>query len=176
MVMEELGHALKRNAKIYAEVSGYYSTLDSFHMVQPAPDAESGSICAERAIKDAGIYPEEIDYINAHGTSTPFNDKNETNVVKKVFRERAYKIPISANKSMTGHTLGAAGAIEAIASLLTLNYQYIPPTINYTSPDPECDLDYVPNQGREAEVHTILSSSYGFGGKNSAIIFKHFLQ
>ncbi len=130
--------------------------------------------CVKRALKDAGIYPEEIDYINAHGTSTPFNDKNETKVIKNVFGERAYKIPISANKSMTGHALGAAGAIEAIASLLTLKYQFLPPTINYETPDPECDLDYVPNHGREAEVHTILSNSYGFGGKNSAIIFKNF--
>ena len=117
MVMEELGHALKRDAKIYGEVIGYYSTLDAFHMVQPAPDAEPGTICVKRALKDAGIYPEEIDYINAHGTSTPLNDKNETKVIKNVFGERAYKIAISANKSMTGHALGAAGAIEAIASL-----------------------------------------------------------
>jgi 3-oxoacyl-[acyl-carrier-protein] synthase II len=174
--MEELGHAIKRDAKIYAEVLGYYSTLDAFHMVQPAPDAESGSVCVKRAIMDAGIDSEEIDYINAHGTSTPFNDKNETHVIKKVFGERAYKIPISANKSMTGHSLGAAGAIEAIASVLTLKYQYIPPTINYDNPDPECDLDYVPNHGRAAEVNTILSNSYGFGGKNSALIFKKFIQ
>jgi 3-oxoacyl-[acyl-carrier-protein] synthase II len=174
MVMEELGHALRRDAKIYGEVLGYYSTLDAFHMVQPAPDAEAGTVCVKRALEDAGIYPEEIDYINAHGTSTPLNDKNETKVVKNVFGKKAYKIGISANKSMTGHLLGAAGAIEAIASLLTIKHQYLPPTINYEKPDPECDLDYVPNHGREAEVHTILSNSYGFGGKNSAIIFKEF--
>ena len=174
MVMEELEHALKRDAKIYAEVLGYFSTMDAFHMVQPAPDSESGAVCVKRALADAKIYPEEIDYINAHGTSTSFNDANETKIIKKVFGERAYKIPISANKSMTGHALGAAGAIEAIASLLTLKYQYIPPTINYESPDPECDLDYVPNQGRKAEMQTILSNAYGFGGKNSALIFKRF--
>jgi len=174
MVMEELGHAIKRGAKIYGEVIGYFSTLDAFHMVHPAPDAEAGTKCVQSALKIAEIYPEEIDYINAHGTSTPLNDKNETKVIKNVFGARAYKIPISANKSMTGHALGAAGAIEAIASLLTLKYQYIPPTINYESPDPECDLDYVPNRGREAEVHTILSNSYGFGGKNSSLIFRGF--
>jgi 3-oxoacyl-[acyl-carrier-protein] synthase II len=176
MVMEELGHALERDAKIYAEVLGYYSTLDAFHMVQPAPDFESGTVCVKRALANAKIHPEEIDYINAHGTSTSFNDANETKIIKKVFGDRAYKIPISANKSMTGHALGAAGAIEAIASLLTIKHQYIPPTINYETPDPECDLDYVPNQGRKAEVQTILSNAYGFGGKNSAIIFKNFLQ
>jgi 3-oxoacyl-[acyl-carrier-protein] synthase II len=176
MVMEELGHALRRNAKIYGEIAGYYSTLDAFHMVQPAPDAEAGSVCVRRAIADAGISPEEIDYINAHGTSTPFNDKNETKVIKKVFGDKAYKIPISANKSMTGHALGAAGAIEAVASFLTLKYQFLPPTINYEDPDPECDLDYVPNVGRCAEVHTVLSNSYGFGGKNSALVFVNFIN
>ena len=174
IVMEELGNALRRNAKIYGEVLGYYSNLDAFHMVQPAPDGEAGIQCVKRALIDAGIHPDAIDYINAHGTSTPFNDKNETKVIKNVFGERAYKIPISANKSMTGHALGAAGAIEAIASLLTLKYQFLPPTINHETPDPECDLDYVPNRGREAEVHTILSNSYGFGGKNSEIIFRSF--
>jgi 3-oxoacyl-[acyl-carrier-protein] synthase II len=172
MVMEELGHALKRGAKIYGEVIGYFSTLDAFHMVHPAPDAEAGTKCVQCALKNAGINPEEIDYINAHGTSTPLNDKNETKVIKNVFGGRAYNIAISANKSMTGHALGAAGAIEAIASLLTLKYQYLPPTINYETPDPECDLDYVPNYGRQAEVHTILSNSYGFGGKNSSLIFR----
>ena len=174
MVMEELSNASKRDAYIYGEVMGYYTTFDAYHMVQPAPDAEPGTICVKQALNEAGIHPEEIDYINAHGTSTPINDKNETKNIKNVFGERAYKIAISANKSMTGHSLGAAGSIEAIASLLTLKHQFIPPTINYETPDPECDLDYIPNHGREAEVHTILSNSYGFGGKNSAIIFKSF--
>jgi 3-oxoacyl-[acyl-carrier-protein] synthase II len=176
MVMEELSNASKRDAYIYGEVMGYYTTFDAYHMVQPAPDAEPGTICVKQALNEAGVPPEEIDYINAHGTSTPLNDKNETKVIKNVFGERAYKIAISANKSMTGHSLGAAGSIEAIASLLTLKHQFIPPTINYETPDPECDLDYIPNHGREAEVHTILSNSYGFGGKNSAIIFKNFMQ
>ena len=174
VVMEELSHASKRDAYIYGEVMGYYTTFDAYHMVQPAPDAEPGTICVKQALNEAGIHPEEIDYINAHGTSTPLNDKNETKIIKNVFGERAYKIAISANKSMTGHSLGAAGSIEAIASLLTLKHQFIPPTINYETPDPECDLDYIPNHGREAEVHTILSNSYGFGGKNSALIFRDF--
>ena len=174
VVMEELSHASKRDAYIYGEVMGYYTTFDAYHMVQPAPDAEPGTICVKQALNEAGIHPEEIDYINAHGTSTPLNDKNETKIIKNVFGERAYKIAISANKSMTGHSLGAAGSIEAIASLLTLKHQFIPPTINYETPDPECDLDYIPNHGREAEVHTILSNSYGFGGKNSAIIFREY--
>jgi len=174
MVMEELSNASKRDAYIYGEVMGYYTTFDAYHMVQPAPDAEPGTICVKQALNEAGVPPEEIDYINAHGTSTPLNDKNETKIIKNVFGERAYKIAISANKSMTGHSLGAAGSIEAIASLLTLKHQFIPPTINYETPDPECDLDYIPNHGREAEVHTILSNSYGFGGKNSAVIFRSF--
>ena len=176
MVMEELSNASKRDAYIYGEVMGYYTTFDAYHMVQPAPDAEPGTICVKQALNEAGVPPEEIDYINAHGTSTPLNDKNETKIIKNVFGERAYKIAISANKSMTGHSLGAAGSIEAIASLLTLKHQFIPPTINYETPDPECDLDYIPNHGREAEVHTILSNSYGFGGKNSAIIFRSFIE
>ena len=176
MVMEELSNASKRDAYIYGEVMGYYTTFDAYHMVQPAPDAEPGTICVKQALNEAGVPPEEIDYINAHGTSTPLNDKNETKIIKNVFGERAYKIAISANKSMTGHSLGAAGSIEAIASLLTLKHQFIPPTINYATPDPECDLDYIPNHGREAEVHTILSNSYGFGGKNSAIIFRSFME
>lgn len=176
MVLEELDHALKRDAFIYGELMGYYTTFDAFHMVQPAPDGEQGCLCVRRVLEEAGVHPEEIDYINAHGTSTPLNDKNETKVIKMVFGERAYKIPISSNKSMTGHSLGGAGSIEAIASLLSLKHQYLPPTINCETTDPECDLDYVPNVGREAEVHTILSNSYGFGGKNSAIIFRNFIQ
>jgi 3-oxoacyl-[acyl-carrier-protein] synthase II len=145
-------------------------------MVHPAPDAEAGTVCLKQALEDAGIFPEEIDYINAHGTSTPLNDKNETQVIKNVFKERAYKIGISSNKSMTGHSLGAAGSIETIASLLTLKHQYLPPTINYSTPDPECDLDYIPNKGRNAEVHKIVSNSYGFGGKNSALVLGDFSQ
>jgi len=176
MVMEELGHAIKRDAYIYGEVMGYYTTFDAYHMVQPSPDGEAGTYCVRGALAAAGIHPEEVDYINAHGTSTPLNDKMETRVVKNVFGDRAYKIGISSIKSMTGHSLGAAGSIEAIASLLTIKYQYLPPTINYENPDPECDLDYIPNVGRPAEVHTVISNSYGFGGKNSTIILQGYNQ
>jgi 3-oxoacyl-[acyl-carrier-protein] synthase II len=176
MVMEELGHALKRDAYIYGEFMGYNTNFDAFHMVQPSPDADQGCLCVQRLLDDAAVHPEEIDYINAHGTSTLLNDKNETKIIKMVFGERAYKIPVSANKSMTGHTLGGAGSIEAIASLLTMKYQFLPPTINIENADADCDLDYVPNVGRAAEVHAILSNSYGFGGKNSALVLKEYTQ
>jgi len=174
VVLEELTHALNRRAYIYAEFIGYGTTCDAFHMTQPSPDGEGTAKAIQTALNDANIKPEEIDYINAHGSSTSINDSHETKVIKKVFGEHAYKIPISANKSMTGHSLGASPAIEIVASALTIQNQFLPPTINYEYPDPECDLDYVPNKGRKAKVRTILSNSLGFGGKNVALIIRKF--
>jgi 3-oxoacyl-[acyl-carrier-protein] synthase II len=143
-------------------------------MVQPAPDGEQAKKSVQSALRNAKIDPKEIDHINPHGTSTPLNDKVETKIIKEVFGEHAYEIPISANKSMIGHALGAAGALELVASVLTIKNQFIPPTINYEFPDPECDLDYVPNKGRKASIKTVLKNSFGFGGKNSAIIIRKF--
>ena len=174
LVLEELTHALKRGAHIYAEIVGYGTRYDSYHMVQPSPNGEEAGKAVLMSLQDAEISPEKIDYINAHGTSTPLNDKTETIVAKRVFGERAYKIPISSTKSMIGHTLGAAGAIEVIVSALTLKDQFIHPTINYEYPDPDCDLDYVPKVGRPAKVNYLLTNSYGFGGKNSALVLKKF--
>lgn len=174
VVLEELGHALKRGARIYGEIIGYGTTYDSFHMVQPSPDGKQAARAVEMSLQDAGISHQEIDYINSHGTSTPLNDKMETKVIKDVFGERAYKIPINATKSMIGHTLGAAGALEVIVSALAIQNQFLHPTINYEFPDPDCDLDYVANGGRAAEVNCLLTNSYGFGGKNSALILRKF--
>jgi 3-oxoacyl-[acyl-carrier-protein] synthase II len=174
VILEELTHALDRGAHIYAEITGYGTTCDAYHMTQPSPDGEGTVKAIQIALDDAGIKPEEIDYINAHGTSTPINDSNETKIIKKVFGEHAYKIPLSSNKSMIGHSLGASPAIEVVASSLTIHNQFLPPTINYEYPDPECDLDYVPNKGRKIKVNTLLSNSLGFGGKNVALIIKKF--
>jgi 3-oxoacyl-[acyl-carrier-protein] synthase II len=174
LVLEDLNGALKREASIYGEILGYGTTNDAYHMVQPSPTGEQAKKAIELALQEAKIEPTDIDYINAHGTSTPLNDKVETDAIKGVFGEHAYRIPISSTKSMTGHSLGAAGAIEVIASGLTIKNQFIPPTINYEFPDPECDLDYVPNTGRKAVVTTVLKNSYGFGGKNSCIIIRKY--
>jgi len=174
LVLEDLENALERGVPIYAELLGYGTTNDAYHMVQPAPDGEQAKKSVQSALRNAKIDPKEIDYINPHGTSTLLNDKVETKIIKEVFGEHAYEIPISANKSMIGHALGAAGAIELVASVLTIKNQFIPPTINYEFPDPECDLDYVPNKGRKASVNTVLKNSFGFGGKNSAIIIRKF--
>jgi len=174
IVLEALEHALERNVHIYAEVLGYGTTNDAYHMVQPLPTGDQAAKSIQLALRDANIKPTDIDHINAHGTSTPLNDKIETKIIKHIFGEYAYKIPISANKSMIGHALGAAGAMELIASVLTIKNQFIPPTINYEFPDPECDLDYMPNKGRKSLVNTVLKNSYGFGGKNSAIIVRKF--
>jgi 3-oxoacyl-[acyl-carrier-protein] synthase II len=172
LILENLEHALRRNASIYAEILGYGTTNDGYHMVQPSPTGGQAKRAIQMALLEANMESKEIDYINAHGSSTPLNDKIETKVIREVFGEHAYEVPVSSIKSMIGHCLGAAGSIEMVASVLTIKNQFIPPTINYEFPDPECDLDYVPNKGREAIVNTILSSSYGFGGKNSAIIIK----
>jgi 3-oxoacyl-[acyl-carrier-protein] synthase II len=172
LILENLETALERGASIYAEVLGYGTTNDAYHMVQPLPTGEQAKKAIQFALSNANVVPSEIDYINAHGTSTTLNDKIETDVIKEIFGEYAYRVPISSTKSMIGHSLGAAGSIELIASVLTIKNQFIHPTINYEFPDPECDLDYVPNKGRGAIVNTILSNSYGFGGKNSAIIIR----
>jgi 3-oxoacyl-[acyl-carrier-protein] synthase II len=174
MVLESLDHAKQRGAAILAEVVGYGATSDAFHVTQPAEGGEGGARAMKAALKSAGMKPSEIDYINAHGTSTPLNDKNETMAIKTVFGGDAYRVPISSTKSMTGHLLGAAGALEAAISILALQNGIIPPTINLTNPDPECDLDYVPNKARPKRLSSVLSNVFGFGGHNSSLIFKRF--
>lgn len=174
VVLEELSFAEKRGAKIYAEVIGYGMTGDAYHMTSPAPEGEGAARCMKVALKDAGLTGEEISYINAHGTSTKFNDENETSAIKTVFGKRAYEIPVSSTKSMTGHLLGAAGGIEAVFAALTIKKSIIPPTINYEFPDPECDLDYVPNKARPQTVEVAMSNSFGFGGTNATLIFRKY--
>ncbi len=172
LILEELEHALRRGADIVAEVVGYGCTNDAFHITAVAAGGEGGARCMQEAIDDAGIRPEEISYINAHGTSTDLNDKNETAAVKAVFGAYAGQLPMSSTKSMTGHLLGAAGAIEAIITALALKESFLPPTINYKTPDPECDLDYVPNVGRSAKLSYAMTNSFGFGGHNATLILK----
>ena len=174
IVLESLDHARQRGAAILAEVVGYGATSDAFHVTQPAEGGEGGARAMKAALKSAGMKPSEIDYINAHGTSTPLNDKNETMAIKTVFGSDAYRVPISSTKSMTGHLLGAAGALEAAISILALQNAVIPPTINLTNPDPECDLDYVPNKARQKQLSSVLSNVFGFGGHNSSLIFRRF--
>ncbi|MGB2762920.1 MAG: beta-ketoacyl-ACP synthase II [Candidatus Aminicenantaceae bacterium] len=174
VILEELGAALKREAKIYAEIVGYGMSGDAYHITAPSLDGEGAKLTMERAIEDAGIDLSEIDYINAHGTSTPYNDKVETLALKKVFGDYAYKIGINSTKSMTGHLLGAAGGLEASFTALCLKNQVMAPTINYETPDPECDLDYVPNKARPSEIRYALSNSFGFGGTNGTLLFKRF--
>jgi 3-oxoacyl-[acyl-carrier-protein] synthase II len=174
MVLEEADHALKRGSPILAELASYSTTSDAFHLTQPAPGGESAAGAVRLALKRAGISPDEIDYINAHGTATVLNDRTETAVIKNVFGKRAYDIPISASKSMLGHLLGAAGSIEAVVTVLAMNNGMIPPTINLTEPDPECDLDYVPDKARPAKIKIAESNSFGFGGHNSVLIFREF--
>lgn len=174
LILEELEFARRRGARIYAEVVGYGMTGDAFHITMP-DDSGSGAVrVMQKALNDAKVKPEEVDYINAHGTSTPYNDKFETMAIKKTFGERAYKIPISSTKSMTGHLLGAAGGVEGVFSVLSIHRSLLLPTINYVTPDPECDLDYIPNQAREANVKYALSNSFGFGGTNAALLFKKY--
>lgn len=174
LVLEEYEHAMRRGAKIYAELVGYGATADAYHITAPCVDGEGAIKCMLRALKDARLSPDEVDYINAHGTSTKLNDAVETLAIKKVFGERAYKIPVSSTKSMIGHLLGAAGAIEAVATIMTIHTGIIHPTINYENPDPECDLDYVPNEARKKEVNVAISNSFGFGGHNVCLVFKKF--
>ncbi|EUJ59474.1 beta-ketoacyl-ACP synthase II [Listeria fleischmannii] len=172
VILEEYEHAKARGAKIYAEVVGYGATSDAHHITAPAPNGEGAARSMKQALKDAGIKPEEVDYINAHGTSTGYNDEFETAAVKTVFGEHAYKLAVSSTKSMTGHTLGASGGIEAIFSILTIRDSVIPPTIHLEHPDPLCDLDYVANQSRKQDVSIVMSNSFGFGGHNATLVFK----
>ena len=174
LVLEELEHAKKRGANILAELVGYGANSDANHVTAPAPEGEGAARCMRLALKSAGMNPEEVGYINAHGTSTPYNDANETKAIKSVFGAHARKLAVSSTKSMTGHMLGAAGGAEAVVSILALLRGVLPPTINYTTPDPECDLDYVPNQAREIRVDAAMSNSFGFGGTNAVLLFKRF--
>lgn len=174
LIVEELEHALKRNAHIYGEIVGYGATSDAYHITAPDPEAVGAANAMRLALKDANVECNKVDYINAHGTSTYYNDKLETLAIKKVFKEHAYKVAISSTKSMTGHLLGAAGGIEAIASVLAIENGIIPPTINYETPDLECDLNYVPNESINREVNYALSNSLGFGGHNASLLFKKF--
>ena len=174
IVLEELSHALNRNAPIYAEIVGYGSTGDAHHITAPAPEGEGGARAMKMALDDAHLSPESVDYINAHGTSTEYNDSLETMAIKTVFGEYAHKLAISSTKSMTGHLLGAAGGIEAIFSVLSIANDIIPPTIHYHEKDPACDLDYVPNEAREKTVSCAMSNSFGFGGHNATIVFKKY--
>jgi 3-oxoacyl-[acyl-carrier-protein] synthase II len=170
LVLEEYEHAKARGAKIYAEILGHGMTCDAYHMTAPDPEGKEASRAMKMALANAGVTPKDVHYINAHGTSTPLNDKTETMLIKKVFGEEAYRIPISSTKSMIGHLIGAAGAVELIATLLAMKHEEIPPTINYGARDPECDLDYVPNQSRKAKIEVAMKNSFGFGGKNSVLV------
>ncbi|WP_441296493.1 beta-ketoacyl-ACP synthase II [Bacillus sp. FJAT-45066] len=176
LILEELEYALARGAKIYAEIVGYGSTGDAHHITAPAPAGEGGARAMKMAIDDAGLSPNEMDYVNAHGTSTEYNDKYETMAIKEVLGDHAYNVSISSTKSMTGHLLGAAGGVEAIFTIKAIETGIIPPTINLVTPDPECDLDYVPNIAKTKEVRVAMSNSLGFGGHNATIVFKRFEQ
>lgn len=170
LVLEALEHAQARGARIYAELLGYGATADAYHVTQPDPEGDGAARAMRKALQDAGLQPTDIHYINAHGTSTRYNDAKETLAIKRVFGEYAYQLPVSSTKSVTGHLLGAAGAVEAAACVLALEHQTIPPTINYEYPDPECDLDYVPNTPRPAHLRYVMSNSFGFGGHNSVLV------
>lgn len=174
LILEELTRALKRNAHIYAEVIGYGSNSGAYHIVMPEPEGRDAAKAMRKALQDAKLRPEDIDYINAHGTSTTLNDRAETRAIKQVFGDYAYKIPVSSTKSMIGHSIGAAGGIEALVCALAIENNLIPPTINYKYPDPDCDLDYVPNQARQAKVDIALSNSFGFGNCNACLILKRY--
>lgn len=175
-ILESLDHALARGARIYAEMAGYGMSADAYHMTAPDPKGDGACACMRFALRDAGIKPSEVSYINAHGTSTELNDKIETLAIKKVFGEDAYKVPVSSTKSMTGHLLGAAGGVEFVASVLAVKEDIIPPTINYETPDSDCDLDYVPNKARGSRVNIAISNAFGFGGHNACIAVKKFLM
>ncbi len=174
VVLERLEHALARDAHVYAEVAGFGMSADAYHITAPGPQGEGAARAMKEAMRVAGTEPDKVDYINAHGTSTPANDVTETYALKSVFGERAYEIPVSSTKSMIGHLLGAAGAVETIATVLSMKRGIIPPTINYEEPDPECDLDYVPNKARDCEFHVALKNSFGFGGQNACLVLKRY--
>jgi 3-oxoacyl-[acyl-carrier-protein] synthase II len=175
LVLEALEVALRRGAQIYAEVVGYGMTADAYHMTAPDPEGRGVVNCMRMALQDAGIIPDAVDYINAHGTSTPYNDKHESMAIKQVFGEHAYRLAVSSTKSMTGHLLGAAGGVEAAVCALAVSKGILPPTINYEHPDPECDLDYVPNHARHVDLQTVVSNSFGFGGTNACLVLKKFI-
>jgi 3-oxoacyl-[acyl-carrier-protein] synthase II len=174
VVLEEMNRAMDRGARIYAEVAGYGATADAFHLAAPPPGHEGAVRCMREAIRDAGLQPEDIQYINAHGTSTPLNDAYETEAVKATFGEHSRRLAVSSTKSMTGHMLGAAGGVEAIFTAKAVEEGILPPTINLDNPDPACDLDYVPNKARRQEIRTALSSTFGFGGANAVIVLRKF--
>jgi 3-oxoacyl-[acyl-carrier-protein] synthase II len=171
-VLEELEHARRRGARMYAELIGYGATCDAYHMTQPAPEGAGAAECMAHALADADVDPAQIGYVNAHGTGTPFNDAAETLGLKRVFGEHAARLPVSSTKSMTGHLLGAAGTVEAAYTVLTLARGVLPPTINLDEPDPACDLDYVPNRSRPAQIEVAVSNSFGFGGTNAVLVFR----
>ncbi|MCI0468561.1 MAG: beta-ketoacyl-ACP synthase II, partial [Nitrospirae bacterium] len=174
LILESLENAVSRGARIYAEIAGYGMSSDAYHITSPAPNGEGAARCMKSALKDAGLAPEQIDYINAHGTSTKYGDELETMAIKKVFGGHAYKMAVSSTKSMTGHLLGAAGGVEAVFSILSINNNIAPPTINLDYPDPECDLDYVPHIARQMNIECTMSNSFGFGGTNACLIFKKY--
>lgn len=174
LILESLEHAQERGAKIYAEICGYGSTGNAYHVTAPAPEGEGAARAMQQAVDDADVAVDSVDYINAHGTSTEYNDQYETNAVKTVFGEHAYQLAMSSTKSMTGHLLGAAGGLEAIVSVLSIKHNIMPPTVNYETPDEKCDLDYVPNEAREKEVNVAMSNSLGFGGHNALLVFKKY--
>jgi 3-oxoacyl-[acyl-carrier-protein] synthase II len=172
VVLEEYEHAKRRGAKIYCELSGFGMSADAYHMTSPPEDGEGAARCMRNALKNAGVALEQVQYVNAHGTSTPLGDKAETMAVKRAFGAHASKLAVSSTKSMTGHLLGAAGGIEAVYSILSIHHGVIPPTINLTTPDPECDLDYVPNTARQMKLDVAISNSFGFGGTNGTLVFR----
>jgi 3-oxoacyl-[acyl-carrier-protein] synthase II len=174
VVLEELEHARRRKAHIYAEITGYGLSADAFRITDSHPEGRGAIACMADAIRDAGLRPEDIGYINAHGTSTQVNDRVETLAIKKVFGEYAYRVPISSSKSMLGHLIAAAGVVELITCVLAIRHGVLPPTINYEHPDPECDLDYIPNVARQQQVEHVLSNSFGFGGQNVSLVVSRF--
>ncbi|MGH9418834.1 MAG: beta-ketoacyl-[acyl-carrier-protein] synthase II, partial [Thermoanaerobaculia bacterium] len=174
LILEELEHARKRGARIYSELVGYGATGDAYHLTAPAPNGEGAQRAMRRALKDASLAPSDVQYINAHGTSTPANDLNETAAIKAVFGDSAKSVSVSSTKSATGHMLGAAGAVEAVIGTLVINNGMIPPTINYHTPDPECDLDYTPNKAVARDVDALISNSFGFGGHNTTLAIKRY--
>jgi 3-oxoacyl-[acyl-carrier-protein] synthase II len=174
LILESLEHAILRGANILCEFNGYGTTDDAYHISAPAENGAGAANSMRLALQDAGLNPEDIGYINAHGTSTPLNDKSETAAIKSVFGEYAYNVPVSSTKSMTGHLLGASGAVEAVVGVMVLRMNALPPTINYETPDPECDLDYVPNEPRPAEPNHVMSNSFGFGGHNATLVLSRY--
>ena len=174
LILEELSHAAKRGAKIYAEVSGIGFTADAHHITEPAPGGEGAVRSMRLAIRDAGLTPDDVDYVNTHGTSTPVGDKNETAAIKTVFGERAYRIAVNSTKSMIGHLLGAAGAVEGVTTVLSIVHGKVHPTINLETPDPDCDLNYIPGKAQSWKIRTAISNTFGFGGHNASILFRQY--